>query len=382
VGVFYFCNMIDYIVVGLGLAGIAFCEELEAAGKEFIVFEDHSQKSSTVAGGLYNPVILKRFTPVWNADEQLEVALPFYEALEKKLHTQFDEKLAVMRRFANVEEQNMWFEASDKPKLSRYIDTQLIANENNAINASFSLGRVKETGRIFTGKLLEAYRGYLQNKNSLRKESFQYKELTITDDFVMYENIQAKKIVFCEGFGIKQNPFFSYLPLNGTKGELLIIKAPNLKVDSVIKSSVFIIPMGNDTYRIGATYNWEDKTNIPTEKAKEELIEKLSKLIHCDYELIDQVAGIRPTVADRRPLVGMHPKHAKLAVLNGLGTRGVMIGPTVAKQLYNCLENQAELPDEINIKRFEKRYRKSVAKELDDKRRAENAYRRSNSDQK
>ncbi|MEM6722082.1 MAG: FAD-dependent oxidoreductase [Bacteroidota bacterium] len=351
--------MIEYIVVGLGLAGIAFCEELEAAGKNFIVFEDHSQQSSTVAGGLYNPVILKRFTPVWNADEQLEVALPFYENLEKKLQVHFDEKLPVLRRFAAVEEQNLWFEASDKPKLSRYIDTNLIINDNSAVNAPFSLGQVKETGRVFTGKLLKAYREYLETKNCLRSERFEHEKLAITETTVSYKGIQAKRVVFCEGFGLKQNLYFSYLPLNGTKGELLYIKAPDLQIDYVLKSSVFLIPQGNDIYTVGATYNWKDKTNLPTEKAKEELEEKLSKLIHCDYEIIDQVAGIRPTVTDRRPLVGIHPVHSKLAVLNGLGTRGVMIGPTVAKQLYNHLEHQEELPNEINIDRFRKQLKEN-----------------------
>lgn len=345
--------MIDYIIVGSGLAGIAFCEELEAAGKKFVVFEDASQHSSSVAGGLYNPVILKRFTPVWNADAQMSVALPFYEKLEKKLQIQLDEKLAVLRRFSAVEEQNMWFEASDKPKLSKYLDTHLVINTNKAINAPFSLGKVKETGRIFTETLLEAYRNYLQEKNSLYMQSFKYKNLQLGEDSVSYKNIQAKRIVFCEGFGVKQNPYFSYLPLSGTKGELLTIKAPDLNVDAVIKSSVFIIPMANDTYRIGATYNWTDKTNHPTPEARVELVEKLSKLINCDYKIIDQVAGIRPTVKDRRPLVGVHPKHGRLSILNGLGTRGVMIGPTVAKQLYQHLEHNIALPDEINIKRFE-----------------------------
>ncbi|WP_420574998.1 NAD(P)/FAD-dependent oxidoreductase [Kordia sp.] len=345
--------MIDCIVVGLGLAGIAFCEELEAAGKEFVVFEDKSQHSSTVAGGLYNPVILKRFTPVWNADLQLAVALPFYENLEAKLKASFDEKLPVMRRFAAIEEQNMWFEASDKPKLSKYLDTNLISNTNKAIDTPFSLGKVKETGRVHTRKLLKAYSEYLSITNKILRERFQYEELILQNGSVKYKNIQAKHVVFCEGFGIKQNPFFSYLPLNGTKGELLFIKAPDLKIDYVLKSSVFLIPQGNDIYTVGATYNWKDKTHIPTEEAKLELIEKLSKLIHCEYEIIDQVAGIRPTVIDRRPLVGAHPKHKQIAVLNGLGTRGVMIGPTVAKQLYNHLENDAELPKEIDIKRFE-----------------------------
>ena len=354
--------MVDYIIVGLGLAGIAFCEELEAAGKTFIVFEDNSQHSSTVAGGLYNPVILKRFTLSWNADEQLAVALPFYNALEEKLGVQFDEKLAVLRRFSAVEEQNMWFEASDQPKLSKYLDTKLVRNTNEAIDAPFALGKVKKTGRIHTEKLLETYREYLQHKNTFRAERFHYENLIIKETAVRYQNIEASNIVFCEGFGIKQNPYFSYLPLNGTKGELLTIKAPNLNIDSVLKSSVFVIPMGNDIYRIGATYNWEDKTHAITESAKAELVEKLSKIITCDYEIIDQFAGIRPTVADRRPLVGKHPKHPQLAVLNGLGTRGVMIGPTVAKQLYNHLMHQTVLPTEIDIKRFEKRYRKSIAK--------------------
>lgn len=360
--VFYFCSMVDYIIVGLGLAGIAFCEELEAAGKNFIVFEDNSQQSSTVAGGLYNPVILKRFTPVWNADEQLEVALPFYKALEEKLNTQFDEKLPVLRRFAGIEEQNKWFEAADKPKLTRYLDTKLIHNDNKSIKASFSLGKVNETGRIFTGKLLKAYRDYLNAKNCLRSERFQYEKIVFTKSVVQYGDFQAKHIIFCEGFGIKRNPYFSYLPLNGTKGELLTIKAPDLNVTEVVKSSVFIIPMGNDIYRIGATYNWKDKTNLPTESAKKELEEKLATLINCDYEIIDQVAGIRPTVVDRRPLVGIHPKYPELAVLNGLGTHGVMIAPTVAKQLYNHIENNAALPEEVNITRFKKHFEKSPIK--------------------
>lgn len=347
--------MVDYIIVGLGLAGIAFCEELEATGKEFIVFEDNSQHSSTVAGGLYNPVILKRFTPVWNADEQLATALPFYEKLEKKLGTQFDEKIPVVRRFSAIEEQNMWFEASDKPKLSKYLDTNLIQNTNEAVNAPFALGKVKETGKVHTRSLLNAYRNHLNQKNAFRNERFQYNDLQIQNNTITYHNIKAKKIVFCEGFGMKFNPYFNYLPLNGTKGELLFIKAPDLKIEYVLKSSVFLIPQGNDIYTVGATYNWKDKTHKTTKEAKQELLEKLSKLIMCDYEVIDQVAGIRPTVIDRRPLVGKHPMHSELVVLNGLGTRGVMIAPTVAKQLYNHLELGEALPSDIDVKRFEEK---------------------------
>ena len=148
-------------------------------------------------------------------------------------------------------------------------------------------------------------------------------------------------------------PFFCHLPLNGTKGEMLTIKAPDLKMDFILKSSVFIVPLGEDLYWVGSTYEWEDKTHGITESAKTELIEKVKQIITCDFEVVGQVAGIRPTTKDRRPLVGLHPEHGNVCVLNGLGTRGVMMSPFVAQELFNHLENGTELNPEIDIKRFE-----------------------------
>lgn len=348
--------MLDYIIVGLGLAGISFCEQLMHDNKSFVVYEDNSQRSSVVAGGLYNPVILKRFTPVWNANSQLKEVDTFYSKIEKRLLINIDEKIDVYRKFASIEEQNLWFEASDKPKLSTYLATDIIPNTDEVIQADCGFGKVNHTGRVHTNQLLNAYRKDLQESDLLIQEKFLHEDLEITQNYVQYKDIKAKYILFCEGYGLKQNLFFKYLPLNGTKGELLTIKAPDLDINFVLKSSVFIIPIGSHLYKIGATYNWTDKTNIPTEEAKQELLQKLDTLLSCDYEVVEQIAGIRPTVIDRRPLVGRHPKHKNVLVLNGLGTRGVMIAPTIAKQLYQAIENNRELPEEINITRFLKLY--------------------------
>ena len=153
---------VDYIIVGLGLAGLAFAEELIAANKTFIVFEDDSQTSSLVAGGVYNPVILKRYTPVWNAKEQLEVALPFYEKLEKKFEAKFDQKFTTKKAFKSIEDQNNWFEAVDKPLLSNFMDSKIDNKKREGIIADFGLGNVNQTGRIDTKKLVEIYRTYLK----------------------------------------------------------------------------------------------------------------------------------------------------------------------------------------------------------------------------
>lgn len=342
----------DYIVVGCGLAGIAFCEQLKNNKKTFVVYDNKSQLSSSVAGGLYNPVVLKRFTPVWKSKEQLELALPMYLEIEKELNIKLDHKIPVFRRFTSVEEQNNWFTASDKVGLSRWLSTKIKKNDNLSIDAEFGFGEVLETGRIDSRLLIDSYKKHLKEKGIYYSEEFLHNKLVLTDDSVTYKNIKAKHIVFAEGFGIKKNPFFHHLPLKEAKGELIIIKAPELKIDYVLKSSVFLIPLGDDKYVVGATYNWKDKTNNITPEAKEELLIKLKTVLKCEFDVIGQVAGIRPTVIDRRPLVGIHKEYRNIFVLNGLGTRGVMIAPYIAKQLYSFIENGEPLEEEINITRF------------------------------
>ena len=345
-------KQVDYIVVGIGLAGISFCEQLKANNKTFVVFDNASQQSSTVAGGLYNPVVLKRFTPVWMCKEQLYLALPMYANLEALLNVKLDYKIPVCRKFASLEEQNDWFTASDKPILSEYLSPKIIKNNNNAIDAPFGFGEVLKTGRIDVKALIDAYKAYLLNKELLYETVFNYDDLKLEADFVQYENIKAKYIVFAEGYGIAKNPYFKNLPLVPAKGELLTIHVPNLKIDYVLKAGVFLIPLEDDLYIVGATYEWKDLSADVTDAAKEELLGKLTKLINCEFKVVNQVAGIRPTVKDRRPLVGMHSTYKNMFVLNGLGTRGVMIGPYVAQQLYQFIENEQPLDKEINIARF------------------------------
>jgi glycine/D-amino acid oxidase-like deaminating enzyme len=106
---------------------------------------------------------------------------------------------------------------------------------------------------------------------------------------------------------------------------------------------------------VGATYNWVDKDSIPTEAGKNELISKLKEILNCDFEIISHLAGVRPTVKDRKPLIGTHPIHPRIHILNGLGTRGVLLGPAMAKALFEFIEYDIPLDSSIDIKRFDKK---------------------------
>jgi glycine/D-amino acid oxidase-like deaminating enzyme len=347
--------MLDYLIIGSGLAGISFSEIAIQNGKSILVLDNSSQNSSKIAAGLYNPVILKRFSEVGHAKEHLMVMKEFFSVLEKKLNTQVDFKMPILRKFFSIEEQNNWFAASDKVNLAPYLSNQLISKKFESIDSPFGYGEVLQTGYVDTALLLEKYKYYLITNQLFLKESFDYGLIQEETNGIRYKNIQARHIIFAEGFGMHANPYFQHLPLDGTKGELLIIKAPHLDLDVILNTSLYILPLGNDLFKIGATYNWEDKTALPTEAGKNELVQRIKEIITCDFEIMEHHAGVRPTVKDRKPLVGTYEHHNSIHILNGLGTRGVMLGPAMAKALFENIEYQKPLDRFVDIKRFAKK---------------------------
>jgi glycine oxidase len=344
--------MIDYLIIGCGLAGIAFSEVALQNGKTIFVMDNNSQNSSKIAAGLYNPVILKRFSEVWNAQEQLLLMNSFYASLEDKLETQVDFRKPILRKFFSVEEQNNWFAASDKKTLTPFLSTQLVTKKYSGIESPYNYGEVLQTGHVDTVILLKKYREYLFKSGFFSDISFEYENLEVFKEHIRYKNLEAKHIVFAEGFGMHSNPYFRYLPLDGTKGELFIIKAAGLVLDVIVNTSVFILPLGDNLFKVGATYNWKEKNDLPTEEGKLELIERIKEIITCEFEIMEHFAGVRPTVKDRRPLVGTHADYNSVHILNGLGTRGVMLGPAMAIALFDYIENEIPLDKEIDINRF------------------------------
>lgn len=75
--------MLDYIIVGCGLAGIAFSEVALENNKKFLVINNLSQNATRIAGGLYNPVVLKRFSEVWKAKNNCSWLILFTIILSK-----------------------------------------------------------------------------------------------------------------------------------------------------------------------------------------------------------------------------------------------------------------------------------------------------------
>lgn len=343
--------MLDYIIVGAGLAGIAFAETLRKNNKSFLVIDSGRPGASSVAGGIYNPVVLKRFRMVEQAPEYLSAMHAFFDDMAADLQREFRHPLPIYRKLSSVEEQNEWFTACDR--IPQYLIPEVIANSIAGIDAPFGFGQVAGTGWVSTADLLTFYREWLISGGRFRQEEFDFNELKFAADGIQYRDLSARHLVFAEGFGMLQNPYFSYLPLQGTKGEVLNVRIPSLQMSQMVKGSVFVMPLHDDLFKVGATYNWADLSDTPTEEGREELLTKLASILTAPYSVEHHFAGVRPTVRDRRPLIGTHSKHTRLHVLNGLGSRGVMLAPLCSRWLYDYIERGAQIPQQVSVRRFD-----------------------------
>lgn len=346
----------NYIIVGQGIAGTVLAQTLLNDGKTVLLIDEGLEYSaSVIAAGLYNPVVFKRLVKSWMADELIPYMDAFYVETEKLLNERFYYKKEIVKLFADVTEKEFWLKKS-KEEVGTYLSqTMDLDFLNNCVENPFGAAEVTAAGNLNMAIFLKAFRTYFLKKEFLLQEKFEYGDLSISEKGVSYHNMDAEKIIFCEGHQTTANPYFNWLPFKLTKGELITIqlkKEHSIPADKVINKGVFILPLGNNTYKVGATYEWTDLTIHPTEKGKSELIDKLKKVIRVPFDIIDHQAGIRPTVLDRRPLIGLHPVHACIGIFNGMGTKGVMLAPYFAKQFNQFLKGRENLSDEVNCLRF------------------------------
>jgi len=346
--------MRDFLIVGNGLAANILAHTLKTNNLSFSII-GHSALSncSNVAAGIWNPIVFKRFTKSWLADELIDFLVPFYTNIQSQFKKQIITHRPIIKSFFEEQEKTLWLKKAhgeleqflDKTIYSQPLDTY----KHCKLEAEF--GIVKNCGNLDVATfIIESNKLFY---SFFKEETFNYGDLSIETDFVKYQNTNYKNIIFAEGYLVKNNPFFSWIPLNPAKGETLTITSNALEIENaIINKNGFIFNTSRTIFKVGATYEWQDLTDTPTQKAKAELEQKLTHLISCNYQITNHEAGIRPSSIDRRPIIGAHPKHKNLHIFNGLGTKGVMLAPYFANNFVLFYQQKRELINEVNIKRF------------------------------
>jgi len=343
------------LIVGGGLSGVVLAYHLVQRGINITLIDDQNNQSSVVAAGMINPLVFRRMTKSWRVDEFIPYCEEFYASIEKQAQNQFFHPIIIRRFFSSIQERKSWELKQYLPDFITYMDPlttdDLSFNDNETVN-EFGSGRVKKSSWIDTTVFMEGIRSVLSKSATIQNEIFNYENYN--PQFLSYKNEAYSEVIFCEGYRSLHNPIFSYLPIQPTKGELLEVHFPDLDTTESYNRKCFVLPIGQKQFKIGATYKWHNTDPEPETDAVEDLSNKIKYITNKEYTITMLIGGIRPTTLDRRPIVGEHPKLKGNYFFNGLGAKGYMIAPLLAKEFCEHLIDKIPLNNEIDIHRFDK----------------------------
>ena len=347
--------MYDYLIVGQGIAGTHMAQTLLGRGANVMVLDDSYKGSSSMsAAGIINPVTGRKYTRSWKIDELLPVAEQKYRNLEKTLNINVLRELSVYRSIHSIKEENDWMLRLQDDKYKAYmggVSTELPDELVGIINQPHAGAFIYQAWQVDMPLLIKSFRSYLMELNRFTEANFIHSSLIYHGEYYRYYDLWFKNIIFCEGYRSTENPFFKRLPFDPVKGEALLIKInKNLKCN--VRDKLFITPIGDDLYWVGASNEWKYNDANPTESKKNELERELKSILKCEYQLVGHVAGIRPATKSRRPFIGRHPDYKGMFILGGMGTKGASLSPYFAEHLVSHIFENTALDQEADIQKY------------------------------
>ena len=317
------------------------------------------QTSSRVAAGLVTPITGSRAAASWRWNEFYPVANLFYRQVERTVGAALWQVEPALRVFHNQAERELfegkWIgKSSDAESVS--IGAEWISEPNTSgLKAPFGMCSMKPSARLNTLAYLAETQRFFEANGAFYRFDLQ------CDSDIVFEplsteytvNIAAlrlagKWIAFCQGIAARENRFFADLPLHPARGDILLVKSPGVACNRVIHHDAWAIPMGEQRFLVGATYDrvsLQDPAEPSDEKNsqfRDELMQRWESLTEGSFQggqhtVLEQRWAVRPASYDRHPLIGPHDEHANAFCLNGLGSKGTLMAPRLAEMALDAM---------------------------------------------
>ena len=343
-------HSVDFLIIGQGLAGSLMAYELLNRGKSVLVIDkEHQGAASKVAAGLINPITGHRLNITNGFYSFNEGAIPFYKSIESKLKIHIYRELNQTRLIKNQGQfdylQKRLQESQYQPILRKHTKTDgwfsdVSKNAFGAIN-------VEQTAIINTSELLQGIKEWLSERNSLRNTEFDYQQIQDKNKQVIYQDISAKKIIFCEGYQALNNPWLKNLPFKTAKGEILTVKLKQQPLDRMLSWGHWLVPLTNGNFKLGSNYIWNDLDLNMNSETPNKFISSLTNQTGLEATLIEHETGIRPSTTQRIPFIGKISSLENAYCFNGLGSKGCLLAPTYTRLLADHLIEGKPIPEEL-----------------------------------
>jgi glycine/D-amino acid oxidase-like deaminating enzyme len=330
------------LIAGQGLAGTALAWHCHHRGIPFTLADPLAvNTSSWVASGLFNPVVLKRRTLVWKAAEMMQGLLPFYRGAEVIAGSTFVHERPIVHQIMDYHEENQWQGLLADERFQPFLDSIQVGQ--GPFSRGVSQLVMRGTGWINVPAYLAQSRRYFAGQGCFFHEAVPH---ALEGPPFWFQGQAHSHLVWASGSHHPElKPYF-----RPTIGEVLTVRLPDFPQEAIYHGKLFLIPLGDSLFRMGATYRpVRGEVALTTEEGQQQLLADLQSMTDRVGTVVEHHGGIRTNTMDRRPLLGsLQPGQYHL---NGLGSRGVLISHWLAETLLNHWVHGNPLPQEISIPR-------------------------------
>jgi glycine/D-amino acid oxidase-like deaminating enzyme len=349
---------LDYLIIGQGLVGTWLSYYALKAGKTCVVVNDsHTAGASQVASGVINPVTGRRIVQTWMIETFLPFALKAYSDLGAQLNASIVREAPVVLIHPSLQMQESFEYRYEHDNV--YLQKNTASDFEAFMHTPFGTGQINQTVWIDLNLMIRGWRQQLINNAQFIDAKFDTSDLKINDEGVTWNGIDANRIIFSDGIGSMQNPYFKMLPFAPNKGEALIVEIKDLPNQAIYKHNLSIVPWKDQLFWVGSNYEWEYADAAPSNAFRTKMEDALTQLLKIPFTVVDHIAGIRPANQERRPFVGLHPAYPAIGICNGMGTKGCSLAPYFAHQFIEHCENGTPIHAEASLDRFEEILKKT-----------------------
>jgi glycine/D-amino acid oxidase-like deaminating enzyme len=312
----------------------------------------------SVAAGVINPVTGRWMTKSWLFDQLLPEAERTYRTIETQLGIHIYHPIPEVRFCQNTDDVKRAGRRRRNPRyqnvLGDFHEPGQAAPEFNDPHGSFD---IQKAAYVDLPQLVHALRASFTADDLYRDAVFEHAQLKHDAESSLwcYDAIRADRVIFCEGAAHADNPWFRHIPLQPAKGETLRCHSPTLQLpEKLYHHTKWLLSYPDGTFRIGASYDEDDLSPYPTDAKKNTLLEAARTALKASHgiEVQEHLAGVRPSSRDSRPILGAHPDHPSLYLLNGLGSKGASTGPLMAQYLVAHMLDARPIDAEVDLTRF------------------------------
>lgn len=358
----------DYVIVGAGISGCSVAYELSKSTKNILLIDklpNIASGASGAAGAFLSPLLGK---PNYFKD-LVANSLRYSTKLYKSTFPNIIANCGTTRIPKNIE---------DQEKFKDYIPHMDFSYQKENDGFLFHIGSVVNSFGVC--KMMTTS---FSNQQSKVETKFNYdvKKLSYENEIWTLNNeYQAKNLILTTGASIDLLDEF-YLKIRPVWGRRIDIKTStklehNYHKDCSISKS-FKIDENIYQVSIGATHHRDFDGIKDIDEENKKLLEKAQKIVELkDVEITKNYAGARACSIDYLPIVGevidskktlkefpymkkgthVDPKrfsrYKNLYLLNGVGGRGFVLAPYLAKQLVDHLLKNTAIDENIKVDRL------------------------------